>query len=675
MVQPRAERLMNLHILLLGAKRFIGKDAIREACYPEHARGPAGDEAFERAFERDKDALRQIGAVIEVGSADAFFDDEIGYRIPTEQTSLPEIRFESDEAAVLGLAAQVWQQATLAKATGRALAKLKGQGVEIDPSRLEVVAPAITADEPAFEPLWDAIGKRRQVSFPYQRADETAPTTRRVQPWGLARSSGRWYVVGFDVDRGAERVFRLSRIVGTVRASGKSGAYDVPPGTDVREVARRLSPSYPSVRAEVRVRQGTGVGLRRRAESLTPIADRPGWDAVVVQGPVHELADEVLTYGADVVVVAPQSLRDDVVARLRAVASSRSVMTPPTLPPLRSTEDPDTQTGDTAPDQVARLLALVPYLLARGEVRLEDAAAHFGTDADQIERDLRLLFMTGVSPGLPGDLIEVDLEALEGDRIIRVDNADYLARPVRFSPAEATSLVVALRTMVDTAPAEAREVIERTLAKLEQAAGQDGEGLLRLHVTPTPLESSAVVPVLESALAHGHQAEITYHVPSRDRESRRVVDPRGLARVEDLLYLDAWCHTAGGDRAFRVDRIVAATELDSPVADPGARARDLTGGWFTDAETTTVTLRLAPPARWVVEYYPVTGRRPGPRRHDRRRPRGGQRGVGEVPAPAPGAPRRAARTGRVRGRFHDRGPGGTPHVRGRRRRLRLTPST
>lgn len=271
-----------------------------------------------------------------------------------------------------------------------------------------------------------------------------------------------------------------------------------------------------------------------------------------------------------------------------------------------------TNQADTAPEQVARLLALVPYLLARGEVRLDDAAAHFGTDAEQIERDLRLLFMTGLSPGLPGDLIEVDLDALEGDRVIRVDNADYLARPVRFSPAEATSLVVALRTMVDTAPAEAREVIARTLTKLEEAAGQDGEELLRLHVTPTPLESSAVVPVLESAIAHGHQVEMTYHVPSRDRQSARVVDPRGLTRIEDLLYLDAWCHTAGGDRAFRVDRIVAATELDSAVADPGARARDLTGGWFTDAETTTVTLRLAPPARWVVEYYPVTGQRPGP---------------------------------------------------------------
>ena len=53
-------------------------------------------------------------------------------------------------------------------------------------------------------------------------------------------------------------------------------------------------------------------------------------------------------------------------------------------------------------------------------------------------------------------------------------------------------------------------------------------------------------------------------------------------------------------------------ELDTAVADPAARARDLTGGWFTDAETTTVTLRLAPPARWVIEYYQVTAQRPGP---------------------------------------------------------------
>ena len=225
----------------------------------------------------------------------------------------------------IGLAAQVWQQATLAKATGRALAKLKGQGVEIDPSRLEVVAPAITADEPAFEPLWDAIGKRRQVSFPYQRADETAPTTRRVQPWGLARSTGRWYVVGFDVDRGAERVFRLSRIVGTVRASGKSGAYDVPPGTDVKAVAHGLVHRSPDVEATVLVRQRAGVALRRQAsrieEDVAGPDARKAWDRLTVSGQVLDLAGSVLSLGPRAFVEAPDELRADVVARLRGVVS------------------------------------------------------------------------------------------------------------------------------------------------------------------------------------------------------------------------------------------------------------------------------------------------------------------------------------------------------------------
>ena len=104
-----------------------------------------------------------------------------------------------------------------------------------------------------------------------------------------------------------------------MRASGKSGAYDVPAGTDVRAVARRLSPSFPSVRAELRVSRGTGVALRRRAESVEPHG-RAGWDAVVVTGPVHELSDEVLTHGTDVVVQGPEALRDEVVTRLRAVA-------------------------------------------------------------------------------------------------------------------------------------------------------------------------------------------------------------------------------------------------------------------------------------------------------------------------------------------------------------------
>lgn len=265
--------------------------------------------------------------------------------------------------------------------------------------------------------------------------------------------------------------------------------------------------------------------------------------------------------------------------------------------------------ADTARDQVARLLALVPYLHARGEVSVVDAAAHFGIAPAQLVKDLKVLFMVGLPGGYPDDLIDVDLDALEGDGVIRVSNADYLARPVRFSPAEATALVVALRTMAETAAPETGEVVRRTLAKLEAVAGPDDS---RMHVQPDRLPGQEILPVLEGAIARRHRLEISYHVPARDEVTARVVDPRAVAVVDGVAYLDAWCHTAQADRAFRVDRIRAATELGTGVEHPDAPARDLTGGWFGGGGTTRATLRLAAPARWVPEYYPVVESRPGP---------------------------------------------------------------
>jgi proteasome accessory factor C len=265
-----------------------------------------------------------------------------------------------------------------------------------------------------------------------------------------------------------------------------------------------------------------------------------------------------------------------------------------------------------AREQVARLLALVPYLHSRGEVRLADAAAALGVDPDQLDKDLRVLFMCGLPGGYPDDLINVDLDALEGDRIIRVANADYLARPVSFAPSEAAALVVALQALAQSAAPETRDVVRRTLAKFE-AAGQTAAAE-RVHVEATPEPGSELVPVLRGAIDRGHQLELDYHVASRDEHSTRVVEPRAVTRVGDATYLDAWCHTAGGDRVFRLDRILRATELDTPVSEQAGDARDLGSGWFAGEEAaTTVTVRLAPPAHWVTEYYPVTDTRPGPR--------------------------------------------------------------
>ena len=55
---------------------------------------------------------------------------------------------------------------------------------------------------------------------------------------------------------------------------------------------------------------------------------------------------------------------------------------------------------------MARLLTLVPYLHARGSVRLDEAAAALRVDPDQLLRDLKVLFMCGLPGGYPDDLID-----------------------------------------------------------------------------------------------------------------------------------------------------------------------------------------------------------------------------------------------------------------------------
>jgi proteasome accessory factor C len=123
-----------------------------------------------------------------------------------------------------------------------------------------------------------------------------------------------------------------------------------------------------------------------------------------------------------------------------------------------------------AKDQVARLLTLVPYLHSHPQVRLDETARAVGSTPEQVVKDLGVLFMCGLPGGYPDDLIDVDIDALEGpdgvrsDGVIRVSNADYLARPLRLTPTEATAIIVALRALRNGARDETREVVDRALA-------------------------------------------------------------------------------------------------------------------------------------------------------------------------------------------------------------------
>ncbi|WP_296606087.1 WYL domain-containing protein [Nocardioides sp.] len=323
MAVHKSERLLNLLIMLLVQRHYVSKDRIRAILYPD-----SSTEAFEKMFERDKEELRSLGVPIEVGNMDAYFDDEPGYRIRPDEFALPDVSLTADEAAVIGLATRVWEHARLAEATTEAVRKLTALGLPLDVGALDIAQPRLSADEPSFDVFWEATQERTPVEFDYRRAGATTSTTRHLEPWGVVRYSGRWYVVGRDTDRDEERVFRLSRVQGEARRTGAPGSFDIPPGTDVRATTMRLAPQPTLTRAVLLVRAGSGLALRRDAESTEPGVtgpdDRTGWDRVTISRSGPGVADEVLGYGPDVYVEEPASLRDEVVRRLRAVVAEAS---------------------------------------------------------------------------------------------------------------------------------------------------------------------------------------------------------------------------------------------------------------------------------------------------------------------------------------------------------------
>src|SRR5256714_13717748 len=120
-----------------------------------------------------------------------------------------------------------------------------------------------------------------------------------------------------------------------------------------------------------------------------------------------------------------------------------------------------------AQERLPRLLALVPYLIARPGIAIDEAAEDLGVTPRQLREDLELLWMCGLPGYGPGDLIDM---AFDGDRVTITYDAG-IDRPLRLTPDEALALVVALRMLAETPGMANREAIERALAKIENVAG------------------------------------------------------------------------------------------------------------------------------------------------------------------------------------------------------------
>lgn len=254
----------------------------------------------------------------------------------------------------------------------------------------------------------------------------------------------------------------------------------------------------------------------------------------------------------------------------------------------------------TAADQVTRLLALVPYLQARPDVDLAETADVFGISQRQLIADLKVLWYCGLPGGLPDDLIEVDMDGVEESGRIRLSNAEFLSRPMRFTPDEAMSLIVALRAVQELAGPALGGDVASALAKLEAAHA----GGTRIGVV-VGAGRAEIRERLAQAIEQRRAVRLTYDGATRSQTTRPVVEPARLVVRDGYAYLEAWSTERDAWRTYRVDRIAEVEPTGLACAERG-EPPEVAGSWLDSRpEAAAVTLRLSPEARWITEYYPT----------------------------------------------------------------------
>lgn len=313
MARARTERMLNLLFVLLNSSTPLTREQIRD-------RVPGyGDtnEAFERMFERDKAALRDLAIPVETRPVDLFHDDVLGYRINRSDWLMPEISITAQERTYLSLAASAWQNAQLSTAAKQAVSSVdaREQGFEI------TVPVSLAKGRRHITEILAAIANGKTVAFEYVGINQSQVVKRTIDPWRALLHSGHWYLVGFDQEKGEVRTFRTDRIVGDLLETKQDILEPMPNDFDLSTITDSWENSATGATiATILVRPGRAASLRVLATACE-VGDE--WDTLTI--PYHHESQLIglIASSCDVTrVKAPQSLHDSVT---RVVSTTLSV--------------------------------------------------------------------------------------------------------------------------------------------------------------------------------------------------------------------------------------------------------------------------------------------------------------------------------------------------------------
>ncbi|GAC1485521.1 MAG: hypothetical protein NVS1B9_03610 [Solirubrobacteraceae bacterium] len=546
------------------------------------------EDAFARRFYADRSELESLRIPLTVERPLDGVAEQENYSLRPENFHLPAIAFTDPELAALQTALSLLDgEFAYAEPLRLALQQITwGRPSPLQAPDQRSVALGITASAGGHDlsqrlvKIETAIFRHKTITFEYHTMERDEVGERRVDPYHLLYRGGQFYLLGHSHERGALRVFRLSRIRGKVAYATKAEHdFRRPKDFDPRIYATRADWQFGERAGEAQIHVGERIAwqIERHFGRYGQVRPADGGCLFVTDyADARQIISWVLGLAENARVVEPSDLAAEMRRRVQLIERRHRGSGPPTDAARRDALPPPptaTQNGDGAdrrdaairPERFARLVTLASILIQAGRagehLALDTLCKQLQISEVELREDVAVLNVVNFGGGsyvLYAEIAE--------DGTIEVDPEPYsdnFARPARLLPVEAKALVAAIDLIGEHIPegslTSARE-------KIVAALGEDPmeQGLQVAHAGG---DDSAVASVVSQAIAGRLLLELDYYKENEDEFSHRRVEPYALINGREGWYVATFDPERSAMRHFRLDRIRRA-QLTEEVFEP-----------------------------------------------------------------------------------------------------------
>ncbi|HEY5316809.1 MAG TPA: WYL domain-containing protein, partial [Solirubrobacteraceae bacterium] len=545
------------------------------------------EDAFARRFYADRSELESLGIVLTVEKPVDGLVEQENYSLPPENFHLSPIEFSDKELAALNTALHLLDgEFAYAEPLRLALQQISwGRPSPLSAPEQHTVALGITGSAGGHDvsqrlaKIETAIFRRKTIAFEYYTMERDDVGTRRVDPYQLLYQGSQFYLVGRSHERGAIRVFRLSRIRGKVAYVTKAKHdFTRPTDFDPRGYADRIDWQFgePIGTAEIWINERIAWQVERhfgRYGEIRPAADADRVFATPYAS-TRALIAWVLGLGENARILGPPELAQALRERVSLLVE-RHTGDPPAMPvapsavlleagaaqapaPRSDAEgNGHHQDATIRPERFARLVTLASILIEAGRagrtLHADELCGRLKISEQELHEDVAVLNVVNFGAGTyvlyaeigPDGTIEVDPEPY----------GDSFARPARLLPVEAKALIAAIDLIGEHIPAGSLATVrKKVVAALGEDPIQDG-----LQIASPGGDDAEIVALVSQAIASRRLLSFEYYKENEDEFSKRIVEPYALINGREGWYVASYDPERESVRHFRLDRIKSAS--------------------------------------------------------------------------------------------------------------------